>query len=90
MNAVFANHSDDDKIYPLTTHRIAEAQRADTTYKHLFKRNAIIDQWLEIKLIESTLCVCKVRRLVILKPRHSRSVQYCSIIITYSTLDTHV
>jgi hypothetical protein len=44
MNAVFANHSDDDKIYPLTTHRIAEAQRADTTYKHLFKRNAIIDQ----------------------------------------------
>jgi hypothetical protein len=29
MNEVFANHSDEDEIYPLTTVEIAEAQRAD-------------------------------------------------------------
>jgi hypothetical protein len=68
MNAVFANHSEEEEIYPLTTVEIAEAQRADTTYKHLFKHNAVIDQGLEIKLIENTLCVCKDGRLVIPKP----------------------
>jgi hypothetical protein len=39
MNEVFANHTDEDKIYPLTTEEIAEAQRADASLKHLFKRN---------------------------------------------------
>jgi hypothetical protein len=56
------------RLYPLTTVEIAEAQRADATYKHLLKRNAVIDQGLEIKLIESTLCVGKDGRLVIPKP----------------------
>jgi hypothetical protein len=44
MNEVFANHSDEDEIYPLTTEEIAEAQWADTSLEHLFKRNAVIDQ----------------------------------------------
>jgi hypothetical protein len=38
MNEVFANQSDKDKIYPLTTGEIAEAQQADTSLKHLFNR----------------------------------------------------
>ncbi len=59
MNKVFANCSDKDEIYPLTTEEIAEAQRADVSLKHLFKLNAVIDQGLEIKLIENTTCVCK-------------------------------
>jgi hypothetical protein len=42
MNEVFANCSDEDKIYPLTTAEIAAAQRADESLKHLFKRNAVI------------------------------------------------
>jgi hypothetical protein len=42
MNEVFANHSVEDEIYPLTTVEIAEAQRADALLKHLFKRNAVI------------------------------------------------
>jgi ethanolamine ammonia-lyase small subunit len=41
MNAVFANCSEDKEIYPLTTHEIADAQRTDATYKHLFKHNAV-------------------------------------------------
>jgi hypothetical protein len=75
MNAVFANRNEDDKVYPLTTHEIAEAQRADASYKHLFKCNAVIDQGLAIKLIENTLCVCKDGRLVIPKP-----LQKCAVL----------
>ncbi len=43
MNEAFANRSDEDKIYPLTTAEIAAAQWADAFLKHLFKRNAVID-----------------------------------------------
>jgi hypothetical protein len=68
MNEVFANCSDEDEIYPLTTAEIAAAQWADASLKHLFKRNAEIDQGLEIKLIENTTCVCKDGWLVIPKP----------------------
>jgi hypothetical protein len=58
MDEVFAKCSDEGKIHPLTTVEIAAAQRADASLKHLFKRNAVIDQGLEIKLIENTTCVC--------------------------------
>jgi hypothetical protein len=68
MNKVFINCSKEDKIYPLTTEEIAEAQRADVSLKHLFKHNAVIGQGLEIKHIENTSCVCKDGRLVIPKP----------------------
>jgi hypothetical protein len=74
INEVFVNHSDEDKIYPLTTAEIAAAQRADASLKHLFKRNAVIDQGLEIKLIENTTCVCKDGWLVIPKP-----LQVCAV-----------
>jgi hypothetical protein len=75
MNEVFANHSDEDEIYPLTTEEIAEAQRADASLKHLFKRNAVIDQGLEITLIENMTCVCKDGQLVILKPLQVHAVK---------------
>ncbi len=44
MNEVFANRSEEDEIHPLTTEEIAEAQLADASLEHLFKRNAVIDQ----------------------------------------------
>jgi hypothetical protein len=56
------------KIYLQTTEEIAEAQRADASMKHHFKRNAVIDQGLEKKLIENMTCVCKDGWLVIPKP----------------------
>jgi hypothetical protein len=74
MNEVFANCSDKDEIYPLTTEKIAEAQQADASLKHLFKRNAVIDQGLEIKLIENRTFVCKDDWLVISKP-----LQVCAV-----------
>ena len=76
MNEVFANRSNEDEIYPLTTVEIAAAQRADTSLKHLFKRNAVIDQGLEIKLIENTTCVCKDGWLVIPKPLQVHAVKW--------------
>ncbi len=44
MNEVFANRSDEDEIYPLTTKEFAETQWADASLKHLFQHNAVIDQ----------------------------------------------
>jgi hypothetical protein len=75
MNEVFVNRSDKDEIYTLTTVEIAAAQRADESLKHLFKRNAVIDQELEIKLIENTTCVCKDGRMVIPKQLQVRAVK---------------
>jgi hypothetical protein len=77
MNEVFANRSEEDEIYPLTPVKIAAAQRADASLKHLFKRNAVIDQGLEIKLIEDMTCVCKDGELVIPKPLQVRAVKWC-------------
>jgi hypothetical protein len=74
MTEVFANHSKEYKIYPLTTAEIAEAQWANATPKHLCKHNVVIDQGLEIKLIENTTCVCNYGRLVIPKP-----LQVCAV-----------
>ncbi len=74
MNEVFANRSDEDELYPLTTVKIAAAQWVDASLKHLFKRNPVIDQGLEIKLTENTICVCKDGRLVIPKPLQVRAV----------------
>jgi hypothetical protein len=74
MIEVFANCSEEDETYLLTTEEIAEAQRAGASLKHLFKRNAVIDQGLEIKLIENMACVCKDGWLVISKP-----LQVCAV-----------
>jgi hypothetical protein len=76
MNEVFANCNKEEKIYPLTTEEIAEAQRADASLKHLFKRNAVIDQGLDIKLIENTTSVCKDAWLVVPKPLQVRAVKW--------------
>jgi hypothetical protein len=67
MNAVFANRSEEDKIFPLTTAEIAKAEWADATLKHFFKHNVGLDKGLEIKL-KNTTCVCRDGWLVIPKP----------------------
>ena len=37
LNNVFANRSDEEEIYPLTTQEVADAQKADETLKYCFK-----------------------------------------------------
>jgi len=48
LNEVFANHSKDDEIYPLTVTEIVDAQKADTKLKDFFKPNATLDKGLEL------------------------------------------
>ncbi len=60
----------------MTTEEIAAAQRADASLKHLFKRNAVIDQGLEIKLIENRTRVYKHGRWVIPKPLQVHAVKW--------------
>jgi hypothetical protein len=73
---VFANRSDEDEIYPLTTVEVAAAQRANASLKHRFKCNAVINQGLEIKLIANMTRICKDGRLVIPKPLQVRTVKW--------------
>jgi hypothetical protein len=67
MNEVFANCSDEDKNIPSNN---------SGNCCSLFKRNAVIDQGLEIKLIENTTCVCKDGQLVIPKPLQVHAVKW--------------
>jgi hypothetical protein len=51
---VFANHSEEEEIFPLTTPEIAEAQKADGKLKHCFRHNAVLDKGLEVRLVDDT------------------------------------
>jgi hypothetical protein len=52
LNEVFANHSEDNDIYPLTVTEIVDAQKADNKLKEFFKTNATLDKGLELQIIE--------------------------------------
>ncbi len=51
---MFANCSEEEEIFPLTTPEIAEAQKADGKLKHFFRRNAVLDKGLEVRLVDNT------------------------------------
>jgi hypothetical protein len=68
MNEVFANRSDENKIYPLTVKEIIEAQNADNKLKQFFKCNATLDKGLELQIIEDQKCNCNKRRLIVPTP----------------------
>ena len=55
MNLVFANHSEEDVIYPLTVREIAQAQELDASLKKLY------DQY-STQLVENTEVLCKDRK----------------------------
>jgi hypothetical protein len=88
MNEVFADCSDEDEIYPLTTAKNVGAQRTDASLKHLFKRNAVIDQDWRSNSLKTQLVSAKMVGWS--SPSHSKCVQLNGIIITYNTFDTHV
>ncbi len=73
---MFANHSKEEEIFPLTTPEIAEAQKANVKLKHCFKkRNAVLDKGLDVRLIDNMYVVCKDGRMIILKP-----LQRCAVL----------
>jgi hypothetical protein len=73
-NKVFANCSKEEEIFPLTTSEIAEAQKVDSKLKHCFKRNAVLDKGLDVRLIDNTYVVCKDGRMIIPKSLQRHAV----------------
>ena len=52
---MFANHGEEDEIYPLTIIEIAEAQKKDRNLKIYYKRNAKTpEKGMRFQLIENT------------------------------------
>jgi hypothetical protein len=71
---VFANRSKEEEIFPLTTPEIAEAQKADIKLKHCFRRNAVLDKGLEVRLVDNTYMLCKDGKMIIPVPLQRRAV----------------
>ncbi len=66
LNIAFANHGEEDEIYPLTTIEIAEAQHKDQELKAYFKKNARMPKKdLCLQLVEDTKVLCKNGKLII-------------------------
>jgi hypothetical protein len=67
MNLVFANRSEEDSIYPLTTREIAEAQQSDTS---------LLQHGYSTQLVENIKVLCKDGKLVIPKSLQQRAVTW--------------
>ncbi len=52
LTQVFANCSNEEENFPLTTLKIADTQKTNAKLKHCFKCNVIIDKGLEVILVE--------------------------------------
>ncbi len=66
LNFPFANHGEEDEIYPLTTIEIAEAQHKDQELKVYYKSNARMPKKdMCLQLIEDTKVLCKNGKLII-------------------------
>jgi hypothetical protein len=75
LNLEFANHGEEDEIYPLTTIEIAEAQKRDQNLKIYYKRNANTpEKGMSFQLIEHTKVLCKDNKLIILASLQYRAV----------------
>ncbi len=71
---MFANHSKEEEIFPLTTPEIAEAQKVHIKLKHCFRHNTVVDKGLEVRLVDDTYVVCKDGKMIISKPLQRRAV----------------
>jgi hypothetical protein len=66
LRFAFANHGEEEKIYPLTTIEIAEAQRKDQELKVYYKKNVRMPKKdMGLQLIEDTEVLCKNGELII-------------------------
>ncbi len=71
MNHVFANHSEDEEIFPITVKEIAEEQKNDKMLKTLAKSDKY-----ETHLIKNIKVLCKDGKLVIPKTLQKQVVQW--------------
>ncbi len=74
---MFANHGEEEEIYPLTTIDIAEAPRKDQELKVYFKKNAPTPKEdVRFHLIEDTIVLCKNDKLIIPASLRHRAVSW--------------
>jgi hypothetical protein len=71
---VFANSSEEEEIFPLTTPEIAEAQKANVNLNHCFRCNGVLDKGPEVRLVDDTYVVCKEGKMIIPKPLQRHAV----------------
>ena len=71
MNFVFANHSEDNSIYPLTTREIAESEVNDAQLAKL-----ITEEGYTTQLFENIKVLCKDGKLVIPKDLQDQAVAW--------------
>jgi hypothetical protein len=77
LNFVFANHREEDEIYPLTTIEIAEAQRKDQELKVYCKKNVLMPKKdICLQLVEDTKVLCKNGKLIIPTSLRHRAVAW--------------
>jgi hypothetical protein len=77
LNIRFANHGEEDEIYPLTTIEIAEAQTRDQKLKIYYKRNAKTPgKGMSFQLIDNTKVLCKDDKLIIPASLQHRAVSW--------------
>jgi hypothetical protein len=63
LESCVAHHKEEDKIYPLTLTKIADAQRKDQELKVYFKKNTETPQKdMGLHLIEDTKCYAKMEK----------------------------
>jgi hypothetical protein len=77
LNFAFANHGEEDEIYPITTIEISEAQRKDQELKAYYKKNPIMPKKdLYLQLVEDTKVLCKNGKLIIPTSLQRRAVAW--------------
>jgi hypothetical protein len=75
LNPVYANHGEEDEIYPFNTIEIAEAQQKDQELKIYFKQNAKTpNEDVCFQLIEDKKVLCKNDKLIIPASLQHRAV----------------
>jgi hypothetical protein len=77
LNFAFANHREEDEIYPLTTIEIAEAQHKDQELNAYFNKNLPKSKKdLGSQLVEYTKVLCKNGKLIIPASLRHRTVAW--------------
>ncbi len=77
MNLAFANHNEEDEIYPLTTIEIAKAQKKYPKLKINYKKTAKTpENNVHFQLIEVTKVLCKDDKLIIPASLWHRAVSW--------------
>ncbi len=77
MIGISCLHEEEDKVYPLTSIEIADAQRKDQELKVYLKKNAIMPQKdIGLHLIEATKVLCKNEKVMIPTSLRDRAVSW--------------